>query len=46
MDFGNKLRVLIEEQGVTQKELANKLNISPSTLFLRYNTLPHEYITL
>ena len=32
MNFGNKLRVLIDEQDVTQKELANKLNISPSTL--------------
>lgn len=32
MKFGDKLRILIEEQGVTQKELANKLNISPSTL--------------
>jgi len=32
MNFGDKLRALIEEQGVTQKELATKLNISPSTL--------------
>ena len=32
MDFGNKLRALIDEQGITQKDLANKLNISPSTL--------------
>ncbi len=32
MSFGNKLRILIEEKGITQKELANQLNIAPSTL--------------
>ena len=32
MNFGTQLRALIEEQGITQKELAGKLNIAPSTL--------------
>ncbi len=32
MDFGNKLRILIEEQDITQKELAKQLNIAPSTV--------------
>ena len=32
MNFGDKLRVLIEEHGITQKELATQLNIAPSTL--------------
>lgn len=32
MSFGDNLRVLIEEQGITQKELAAKLNVAPSTI--------------
>ena len=32
MSFGDNLRALIEERGITQKELARKLNIAPSTL--------------
>lgn len=32
MCFGDKLRKLIEERGLTQKELAKQLNIAPSTM--------------
>ena len=32
MSFGNNLRTLIEERNTTQKEVANQLNIAPSTL--------------
>ena len=32
MSFGDNLRALIEERDITQKELAKKLNIAPSTL--------------
>lgn len=32
MRFGDKLRGLIEERGLTQKELAKQLNIAPSTM--------------
>ena len=32
MSFGNNLRALIEERGMTQKELAIQLNIAPSTM--------------
>lgn len=32
MSFGDNLRTLIEERDITQKELAKKLNIAPSTL--------------
>ncbi|MCH5303627.1 MAG: helix-turn-helix transcriptional regulator [Ruminococcus sp.] len=32
MKFGERLRALIEERNITQKELANKLNIAPSTV--------------
>lgn len=32
MNFGNKLGILIEENNLTQKELAAQLNIAPSTL--------------
>lgn len=32
MRFGDKLRMLIEEQGIAQKQLAQDLNIAPSTM--------------
>ena len=32
MKFGDKLRALIEERGITQKELAVSLNVAASTL--------------
>ncbi len=32
MSLGDKLRILIEERSLTQKELASQLNIAPSTL--------------
>ncbi|MGN0456863.1 MAG: helix-turn-helix domain-containing protein [Acutalibacteraceae bacterium] len=32
MNFGEKLRNLIEEKDITQKELASRLNIAPSTV--------------
>ena len=32
MKFGDKLRELIEDMNITQKELANELNIAPSTV--------------
>ena len=32
MSFGKNLRILINEQGLTQKELAAQLNIAASTL--------------
>lgn len=32
MNFGEKLRILIEERAITQKELASQLNIAPSTV--------------
>lgn len=32
MNFGDKLRTLIKERNMTQKELALHLNIAPSTL--------------
>ncbi len=32
MSFGSNLRILIDERGITQKELAARLNIAPSTL--------------
>ena len=32
MDFGSKLRFLIDESDITQKELALHLNIAPSTI--------------
>jgi transcriptional regulator with XRE-family HTH domain len=47
MNFGDRLRSLIEEQGITQKELANKLNVSPSTLgnYIQ-NTREPDFATL
>ena len=32
MKFNEKLRLLIEEKNITQKKLANDLNIAPSTM--------------
>ncbi|MGN0459242.1 MAG: helix-turn-helix domain-containing protein [Eubacterium sp.] len=32
MNFSDKLRCLIEERGLTQKRVANDLNIAPSTM--------------
>lgn len=32
MSFGDNLRTLIEERNLTQKELAKRLNIAPSTM--------------
>ncbi|MBO5372350.1 MAG: helix-turn-helix transcriptional regulator [Lachnospiraceae bacterium] len=32
MDIGNQLRILLEEDGITQRQLANDLNISATTL--------------
>lgn len=32
MNFSDKLRCLIEEQNLTQKKVANDLNIAPSTM--------------
>ena len=32
MSFGNNLRTLIEERNMTQKGLAQQLNIAPSTI--------------
>ncbi|MDE6024799.1 MAG: helix-turn-helix domain-containing protein [Lachnospiraceae bacterium] len=32
MSLGDKLRILIAERNMTQKELASQLNIAPSTL--------------
>lgn len=32
MEFCNKLRTLIEERNITQKQVANELNIAPSTI--------------
>jgi len=32
MNFGDKLRTLIEERDMTQKSLATQLNIAPSTM--------------
>lgn len=47
MNFGDKLRVLIEEQGITQKELASHLNIAPSTVSSYVqNTREPDFATL
>ena len=47
MDFGRQLRALIEEQGITQKELAGKLYIAPSTLGCYVqNTREPDFATL
>ena len=47
MNFGNKLRALIEERGITQKELASHLNIAPSTVSSYVqNTREPDFVTL
>lgn len=47
MNFGEKFRALIEEKNITQKELANKLNIAPSTVSsYAQNTREPDFETL
>ena len=47
MDFGTKLRTLIEENNITQKELATQLNIAPSTVSSYVqNTREPDFTTL
>ena len=47
MDFGGKLRALIEDRDITQKELAAQLNIAPSTLgSYVQNTREPDFATL
>lgn len=47
MSFGDNLRTLIEEQNMTQKELAVKLNIAPSTMgSYVQNTREPDFATL
>lgn len=47
MKFGHKLRALIEEHGITQKELASRLNIAPSTISCYVqNTREPDFATL
>lgn len=47
MEFGDKLRALIEERGITQKELATQLNIAPSTVSSYVqNTREPDFATL
>lgn len=47
MSFGNNLRTLIEERDLTQKELAMKLNIAPSTMgSYVQNTREPDFATL
>lgn len=47
MDFGNRLRILIDERGITQKELASQLNIAPSTVSSYVqNTREPDFTTL
>lgn len=47
MSFGENLRTLIEERGMTQKELAFQLNIAPSTLgSYVQNTREPDFTTL
>ena len=47
MKFGDKLKILVEERGITQKELASHLNIASSTVssYLQ-NTREPDFITL
>lgn len=47
MNFGNRLKMLIEEQNITQKEFAAKLNIAPSTISSYVqNTREPDFATL
>jgi len=47
MNFGDKLRMLIEEKDMTQKELAAQLNIAPSTVSSYVqNTREPDFATL
>lgn len=47
MSFGENLRTLIEERNMTQKELAMKLNIAPSTMgSYVQNTREPDFATL
>lgn len=47
MGFGDKLRSLIEERDLTQKELAGQLNIAPSTIgSYVQNTREPDFATL
>lgn len=47
MSFGENLRVLLEKRNMTQKELAIRLNIAPSTMgnYVQ-NTREPDYATL
>lgn len=47
MSFGENLRTLIEERDMTQKEVATKLNIAPSTMgSYVQNTQEPDFATL
>ena len=47
MSFGDKLRTLIEERDMTQKEIAKQLNIAPSTMSSYVqNTREPDFATL
>ena len=47
MNFGERLRILIEEKDITQKELAAQLNIAPSTVSSYVqNTREPDFTTL
>lgn len=47
MNFGDKLRILIEDKDMTQKELAAQLNIAPSTVSSYVqNTREPDFVTL
>lgn len=47
MKFGDKLRILIEDRDITQKELATQLNIAPSTVSSYVqNTREPDFATL
>ena len=47
MNFGDRLKILIEEKDMTQKELAAQLNIAPSTVSSYVqNTREPDFATL